>query len=764
MEGLHPLITDLAIILIVAGATTFAFKKMNQPVVLGYLVAGFLTGPNFPLFFNITDAKGVKLWSEIGVIFLMFAIGLEFSFAKLKKVGSTAFIALTFLVTGMGLLGYGAGILLGWNNMDSLFLGSMISMSSTAIIIKAFEDLGLKGKSFTDVCMGIIIVEDIWGIILLVIISTLGQSQGSFDPDALLLSIGKLIVFLSFSFVFGIWLLPSLFKKMSKHLTEETLLIVSLGLCLGMTWLAVSLELSSALGAFLMGSLLAETDSAHKIEEVLQPVKNLFTAVFFVSVGMMVDPKILVQYLVPVVCIVVVVIFGKIIFASLGVITSGHNLKTAMLCAFSLTQIGEFSFIVAEQGQHFEMTSSFLYPIIVAVSVITTFTTPTCVKIAPKVYEKVVKLLPDLAKEFLNRYTDQDDDKPQNDSTWHDFWVNYLLRLFIYLVIILGVNLLIYLYVVPPVQKYLGDLGMWLAGFGTILLLAPVYGTMLKFSGHLRDQYYTLFFQKKSYRLPLLAARGLRIYLVFLSIFEVFSAVTPMNHYLAFFITVCCCVYIVLQDDFLIRNFKSLEARFLVNLNQKHIEITQEGSKIFPFDEDFHTVLYEIKKGSLLAGKTLFESSFKQKYGCNILRIQKKDGIIYDNPERDLILEAGDVLRIVGDTQQYAFFNAANKDDRLGLGLQQEPVSLKEYMLNSKRNEDPFFTVLVFPEDNFPAIGQTIGQSNIKNEFNCWVIGLQRGNYTFSNPTIDMEIEKGDALWLLGKQDMCSKLMQEGLL
>lgn len=764
MEGLHPLLIDLALILFVAGVTTIIFKKLNQPVVLGYVVAGFLTGPNFPYMLTVSDAEGVKIWSEIGVIFLMFAIGLEFSFSKLKKVGGKAVIALAFIVTGMVGLGYCTGLALGWKTMDSLFLGGMLSMSSTAIIVKTFDDLNLKGQSFTDVALGILIVEDILGIVMLVLVATMGRTQGNVDPNVIVHSIINLIVFLTFSFVVGIWFIPTMFKKTEELMSEETLLIFSLGLCLGMVWLAVYLGFSSALGAFLMGSLLAEAPNADKIEECLQPVKNLFSAIFFVSVGMMVNPEILVQYLVPVVCIVCVVIGGQLIFATLGVITSGYNLKTAMLCAFSLTQIGEFSFIVAEQGNHFGLTSSFIYPIIVAVSVITTFTTPFFVKLALPVHAFAEKHLPERIQAFLERYTEKEEISAY-DSAWYNFLVNYGIRLLVYYVLLLGVGKGMNLFLLPWIESTFGLIGDWLEGILALILISPILAAMLRISGTLRVQYSTLYLKNRANRLPLLVLRGLRIALALWAIYMILDRVLPFEKWISLVLSVVVCIGIYKCQP-LFGDYLKYENRFLVNLNQKHVEEyrSESGELLFPFDEDFKTGLYDIKDTSQLLGKSLIDVQFALYYGCNVLRIIRKNGDIIDMPSGNTIFESGDSIRVIGDSAQYIQFKAANEYDRLGLVKKEEPISLKEYMLRNENQTDNFMTVLVFVPKSCEWVGTPIKTSGIKTKYNGLVIGLQRGKYTFSNPDLHFLIQANDALWIFGKNDVYEKLVDDGLL
>ena len=358
---------------------TLIFKKLKQPLVLGYIVAGFICTPHFKFTPSVVDSASIHIWSEIGVIFLLFALGLEFSFKKLMKVGGSAVISACTIIFCMILVGVFVGWTFGWNRMDCIYLGGMLAMSSTTIIYKAFDDMGLRQQRFAGLVLSILILEDILAIVLMVMLSTMAVSH-NFEGTEMLGSIAKLLFFLILWFVVGIYLIPVLLKKCRKLMSEETLLIVSLGLCFGMVVLAAHTGFSAAFGAFIMGSILAETVEAESIERLVKPVKDLFGAIFFVSVGMMVDPLMIVEYAGPIVVITLAVIVGQSLFGTLGVLLAGQPLKTAMQCGFSLTQIGEFAFIIASLGVSLHVTSHFLYPIVVAVSVITTFLTPYMIR------------------------------------------------------------------------------------------------------------------------------------------------------------------------------------------------------------------------------------------------------------------------------------------------------------------------------------------------------------------------------------------------
>ncbi|MGV3594808.1 MAG: cation:proton antiporter, partial [Sediminibacterium sp.] len=455
MAHLPVLIKDLALILGAAGIITIFFKKLKQPVVLGYIIAGLLVGPNFKLFPTIGDVEGIKIWAEIGVVFLLFALGLEFSFKKLVKVGGSAAITGITELSFMMMLGYGMGQVLGWSNMDSMFLGGIIAISSTTIIFRAFDELGLKTKQFSSLVIGVLVIEDLVAILLMVLLSTVAVSQ-QFEGTQMFLSIGKLLFFLCLWFLMGIFLLPTFFKKVSRFLNSETLLVLSLALCLGMVVLADQVGFSAALGAFIMGSILAETTQAHKIEHLITSVKDLFGAIFFVSVGMLIDPQILVDYAVPVLILTLSVILGKTIFVASGALLAGRPLKQAVQAGTSMSQIGEFSFIIATLGVSLNVTSSYLYPIAVGVSVITTFTTPYMIKLAEPLYQFLLKVLPEKWIRGLEKYSSSSQ-IIESESNWKRLLNFYIQIIILNGVIMIALSLLVAYFLEPFLQKSIAD-------------------------------------------------------------------------------------------------------------------------------------------------------------------------------------------------------------------------------------------------------------------------------------------------------------------
>lgn len=473
MHGLHPLIIDLMLITVYAAVTTLIFKKLKQPTVLGYVLAGIFAGPYFDLVPTVTDKANLDLWADIGVIFLLFSLGLEFSFKKMMAVGKSAMITATLNIFLMLFVGYYVGMFLGWTTADSFFLGSMISMSSTTIIIKAFDDLNIKKQKYTDLVFGILVIEDIVGILLLVLLPTVAIGKG-IDGGDLGLSVLKLLTFLVLCFLCGIYLVPTALRKIKDFLTDEMLLLVSVALSLSMVYLAVYFGFSSALGAFVMGSILSETGVIHRVEKVIKPLKDFFGAVFFVTVGMMVNPQMFITYAYPIFIITMVVLVGMVVFSTFGCIVSGQNLKTAVYCGFSLAQVGEFAFIIATLGMSLGVIDGFVYPIIVAVSVITTFLTPIMMKSSSKAYDLLCKMLPEKWQEYIEQNAVTDKKAGAEEQLWKELFKSSLVRIFLFSFILAAIIAFSNHLIRPYAQAWLPNLlARIVTTLLTLLLMAP---------------------------------------------------------------------------------------------------------------------------------------------------------------------------------------------------------------------------------------------------------------------------------------------------
>ena len=490
MSQLEPLISDLALILICAGVMTLLFKSLKQPIVLGYIVAGFLASPNMPYMPSISDGHGVHVWSEIGVIFLLFALGLEFSFKKILKMGAAPIVAALAIIFSMMYVGSLAGHLFGWSDMDCIYLGGMLAMSSTTIIFKAFDDMGLRQERFAGLVLSVLIIEDILAIVLMVMLSTLAVSK-EFEGTQMLQSILQLGFFLILWFTVGIYLIPLFLRKAKALMNEETLLITALALCFGMVVFASAVGFSAAFGAFVMGSILAETVEAQKIEHLVAPVKNLFGAIFFVSVGMMVDVNLIIEYIVPILCIILAIMLGQTILSTCGFLISGQSLKTAMQCSFSLTQIGEFAFILATLGTSLKVTSDFLYPIVVAVSVFTTFTTPYMIRLAEPAYNVVARVLPAKWIAKLESNSAEGTEETENDEMrllWRTEFKRYIFIMLINSVLCVAIIGIMYYSGAPLIYDLLPE--PWsgiVTAFVTLFFCAPFIWALLRRGADSKD-------------------------------------------------------------------------------------------------------------------------------------------------------------------------------------------------------------------------------------------------------------------------------------
>ena len=624
MSHLAPLISDLALILISAGIMTLLFKKLKQPLVLGYIVAGFVCSPHFTFTPSVVDADNIQTWSEIGVIFLLFALGLEFSFKKLMKVGGSAVISACTIIFCMILVGVFVGWMFGWKQMDCIYLGGMLAMSSTTIIYKAFDDLGLRQQRFAGLVLSILILEDILAIVLMVMLSTMAVSH-NFEGTEMLESIGKLLFFLILWFVVGIYLIPEFLKRCRKLMGEETLLIVSLALCFGMVVMAANTGFSAAFGAFIMGSILAETIEAESIDRLVKPVKDLFGAIFFVSVGMMVDPAMIIEYAIPIIVITIAVILGQATFGTFGVILSGKPLKTAMQCGFSLTQIGEFAFIIASLGVSLHVTSDFLYPIVVAVSVITTFLTPYMIRLAEPASSFVDAHLPASWRKFLMRYSSGSQTVLNHENLWKKLLLAMVRITVVYSIVSISIIALSFRFVVPFFKENLPHFWASLLGAVFIILcIAPFLRAIMVKKNH-SVEFMTLWHDNRANRAPLVSTIVIRIMIAALFVIFVISGLFKASIGLIIGVAVLA-VLLMVWSRRLKKQSILIERRFFQNLRSREVRAEYLGEKKPEYagrllSHDLHLADLEIPGESTWAGKTLMELNLGKKYGIHIASI-----------------------------------------------------------------------------------------------------------------------------------------------
>lgn len=751
MSHIPALISDLAVILISAGLVTLLFKRLKQPVVLGYIVAGLLAGPSIKEIPTVTDIESIRIWADIGVIFLLFALGLDFSFKKLMKVGGTAITGAITIVIGMMTTGYITGTALGWGHMNSLFLGGMLSMSSTTIIFKAFDDMGIRNQRFAGVVFGVLVVEDLFAVLLMVLLSTLAVSQ-HVQGIELLDSVVKLGVFLLFCFVIGIYLIPSFLNKVKPILNDETLLIVSVGFCLGMVIIATKAGFSAALGAFVMGSILAETVNAEHIERVIKPVKDLFGAIFFVSVGMLIDPALLWEYKIPILILTLVVMAGQICFASFGVLLSGQTLKIAIQSGFSLAQIGEFAFIIAGLGLSLQVTDHFLYPIVVAVSVITTFFTPYMIRLAEPAFKVADRLMPTAWKNFLERYSSGSNTIRQK-SAWNKLLKALVRIVATYTAVSLVLIFLWLQFVAPFIMKQIdGMLGAILALTGIILIISPMLRAIMMKKNH-SVEFQQLWNDSKYNRGPLVSLIVLRIVLclglVMLPTMKLLNATQGIVLIIASIIIILAIFSKKLKKQSIL-----MERRFFSNLSARETEQEKQSPISHRFanhllERDLHLADFEIKQNSPSLGKSLKELNFRQKCNVNVVSIIRGEKRI-NIPGGEERLYPFDKLIVVGaDNDLEHFRKYIEERYRQSEHLRQQDNRKKEIRMEQIR---------IWPGSRL--IGRSIIESGIRDKAACLVIGIERGNSSIQNPPPVTVFQEGDIVWLVGEPDKLVRLSE----
>lgn len=731
------LISDLGLILVTAAIAVLIFRLLKQPLVLGYLVAGFLAGSEFDFFPTVKDMNSVKVWAEIGVIFLLFSLGLEFSFKKLMKVGGTASITALTQIISMVALGYFVGQLMDWGKMNSLFLGVILSISSTTIILKTFDELGVKTQKFAGNVIGALIVQDILAILMMVLLSTVAVSQ-QFSGTELLQSVLKLVFFLTIWFVAGIFFIPTFLKKAKHLLTDEMLLIVSLALCLLMVLFAANVGFSPALGAFIMGSIIAETTQAEHIEHLVKPVKDLFGAVFFVSVGMLINPEMLMKYGFPVAILTLVVILGQSLSATIGALFSGQPLKQSIQTGMSLSQIGEFSFIIATLGMTLNVTSDFLYPIVVAVSAITTFTTPFMVKFSTPFSVYLEKKLPRRWVKKIERYS-ANTEAIKSVSTWQIVLRAYLTQVIIHSIIIVAIILLSYKYILPLVED--SRFGNAIAALITVVILSPFLWA-LSLRRVAVEQVQELM-QVRKYQGPIIVLVFFRIALsLFYMGFVLNEFFSPVIAIIALVIGI---VSYILFPKRLHAFYNKIESHFLRNFNDR--ELTKEANKrqnvLSPWDG--HMADFVIAKESNLAGKTLEELKIREQFGINIASIKRGD-VTINIPIRTERLFPGDEINVIGTDEQVKLFkNYLDKHEiDAPEATEKEDIILQQLELKNR-----------------VCIGKSIRESQIREKTHGIIVGIERNGKRILNPESHWILESDDILWIAGDRKKINEFLKQ---
>jgi CPA2 family monovalent cation:H+ antiporter-2 len=742
MSHLPKLIEDLALILALAGIITLLFKKLKQPVVLGYILAGLLVSPNVSWLPNVSDRQSVQVWADIGVIVLLFSLGLEFSFKKLVKVSGTAGIAGIFEITCMIALGYFTGKLMGWPTMDCIFLGGIIAISSTTIIIRAFDELGVKAQKFAGLVLGILVIEDLVAVLLMVLLSTIAVSQ-TFEGGQMLQSVFKLLFFLSLWFISGIFILPTFFKWVRRLINEETLLVMSLGLCLLMVVLATHTGFSAPLGAFIMGSILAETTQAEKIEHLVKPVKDLFGAIFFVSVGLLIEVPMLIKYALPVAVLVLIVIAGKTISVTIGSLLSGQPLKQSLQAGMSLSQIGEFSFIIANLGLSLNVTGRHLYPIAVGVSVITAFTTPYMIKLADPLYHWLDKKLPLKWRTALNQYS-TGAQTIRVESDWKIVLRSYLTVMLVNSVIVVALVLLSARFLLPFVSSNLGSpaLAAFLTCFITFVAMAPFLWALAIRRIHSFASA-NLWLDQKYNHGPLVLLEVMRnillIILVGFLVDRLFGALVALMVVLPVIVVV-----LLVFSRRLNAFYSRIEKRFLSNLNDRETTAAQGSHDLSPWDA--HLAYFTILPESPAIGQTLLQLSWREKYGVNVALIERGKRTIYA-PSRDVMIHPYDKMAVIGTDVQLENFRSIVEIET-GDG---------EYI---PHKDDIILNKLII-DNRTDLRGKSIRDSGIREIAHGLVVGIERDGTRILNPDSSTVFEWDDIIWIVGERKMIQKLVKE---
>lgn len=742
------MIRDLALILIVAGITTIVFKKLRQPLVLGYLVAGFLVSPHMPYTMSVVDEANIHSWADIGVMFTLFSLGLDFSFKKILKMGASPIISTVIIIFCMMALGISVGHTFGWAKMDCIFLGGMLAMSSTTIIYKAFDDLGIRQQQFAGKVMSVLILEDILAIIMMVMLSAM--ATGHANGGTMLTSVVKIVFFLVLWLVVGIYAIPMFLRSVRKLINNETMLIVALGLCCAMAVFSHEVGFSEAFGAFIMGSILAETIEADRIVKLVEPVKNLFGAIFFVSVGMLVDPQIIAQYALPIFVLVLTIMLGQAILGSLAFMLAGESLKSAMKCGFSMSQIGEFSFIIASMGLSLGVIGKFLYPVVVAVSVITTFFTPYMIKLASPAYNRLERHLPEKLIHWLNSMQMSHPNTTQQNK-WKRLLNQMLLNTVVYGILSAAVIAIMFTFVLPIVRRLLPGWELhWYAnaitGFATIFLIAPFLRAMVMKKNH-SDEFKRLWLESNLNRPLLIFTIIVRFMIALAFIFYIINFLSRFANALIICIGAVVVGLIILSRVTKTRSIK-MERQFMLNLRSRDIQAQVQGTKKPLYeghllDRDIHIGHFELPEDSAWGGQKLANLQMRNRFGVHLSSILRGAQRI-NIPNGETILFPGDHLQVIGNDDQLKRFGDSVKMELIPADTEIEKREMKLWQM------------IITSKSGF--VGKTLEESGIRDVYDCMVVGVEEGqeNLTMIDPM--RRFEKGDIIWVVGEIDSLKRL------
>ena len=750
MAELPSLTQDLALILVVAGIVTIIFKKLKQPLVLGYIVAGFLVSPHMPYTSSVTDMESIHLWADIGVMFLLFSLGLDFSFKKILKMGASPIISTIAIIFSMSMLGVCIGHSFGWPKMDCIFLGGMLAMSSTTIIYKAFDDLGLRQQQFAGLVMSVLILEDILAIVMMVMLSAIASGNNP-DGGQMLQSIVSIAFFLILWLVVGIFAVPLFLRSVRKLINAEVLLVVSLGMCCAMAVFSTKVGFSSAFGAFIMGSILAETVEAERIEKLVEPVKNLFGAIFFVSVGMLVDPQILKDYAAPIMTLVFTILIGQAVFGSFSFMLGGESLKSAMRCGFSMAQIGEFSFIIASMGLSLGVISDFLYPVVVAVSVITTFLTPYMIRLALPAYDRLEHQLPSRLIKMLNQLSTTQHVSHER-SAWKALLTQMGVNVVVYSILTSATIAVSFTFLLPFARKLLPTWELhWYAnaitGLITVIVIAPFLRAMVMKKNR-SEEWKKLWAQSNRNRVLLMVTVLVRVFIAVAFIFYICNFLSRFSNAVMITMGIIAVALMIVSRTIKQRSIV-MERLFINNLRSRDIEAEVHGKKRPLYegkllDRDIHIVDFTVPMDSQWMGQTLMQLNLGQRYGVHVSSIMR-GGHRLNIPDGNYVIFPGDRLQVIGSDEQLARFNQSIESERLGEDTELEKREMK-------------LRQLVIAADS-PFVGKTLKDSGIRSIFSCMVVGLEEGKENLSAVPPGRKFQEGDIIWVVGEEEALEALL-----
>lgn len=734
------LIIDLAMMLMTAAVVTIIFRKLRIPSILGYILAGFLIGPHFQYFLEVESAPSIETWSEIGVVIILFHIGLEFDFNKLSEIGSTAIVSAAVKMGGVMAVGYGFGLMLGMTHMDCIFLGAMLSISSTVVIQKCFSEMGLEGEKYTKLVMGSLVMEDVFSVFMMVALTAVSASK-NVGGAGMALHMCLMITYLILWLIVGIFLVPTFLDRAMNFMNDETLTLLSIGFCFLMALLAKRLGFSMELGAFVAGSLFAGTRHYHDIERVTTGIKDMFGAIFFLSVGMLVEPSIIATRWTSIVPIAVIAVIAKLIFATIGMMLSGQDLDTSLRGGISLAPIGEFSFIIAGLGTSLGVMDSYLYPVIVSASILTIMVTPVLIRHQDRIVGGIGSVIPARIMERIDDYTSDDQSAEEHTSEWMIVMKDYFIKMLVYGSIMLVTALAGNNVLFPLIEEGAGSLA------AKIIVTFIVYAVMLVFAmpfmGKRNAAFTKLWTERLSNRPPLMVMTLLKVViLVGIGLIPLIHVLDIRNPLILLLIPLS--VILVARSEFISTYYLQLEARFLANLNQKTMaERGGERDEQNWLDEDYNIASWIVPEGASYAGKTLEALAWGKRYSVYAVKVRRGEKRMV-MPHARTVIQEGDKVYVIGERPPLETFCRMLETNTNGI------QTIREFFNSGYSRENALECACIKMRGTEPYVGKPIKKSGITAKNHCMILGIERDGYAVKMPDANMLIEKGDILWIIG--------------